>query len=60
MEGFARYSNGTTIFIPNVNVNTTGANISISVGTTQITIDTGTNDRSGATAYITLYYTKTS
>ena len=60
IEGFAKYSSGVTIFIPNVNVNSVDANVSISIGSTQVTIDTGTTDRSGATAYITLYYTKTS
>lgn len=60
IEGFAKYTSGITIFIPNVNTKTVGSGISISVSTTQITIDTGNTDRSGANAYITLYYTKTS
>lgn len=60
IEGFAKYTSGVTIFIPNVNTNSVGSGISISVSTTQITIDTGSTDRSEATAYITIYYTKTS
>lgn len=60
IEGFAKYTTGVTIFIPNVNTYAVGGNVSISVSATQISIDTGNTDRSGASAYITLYYTKTS
>lgn len=60
IEGVAQYSNGGVIFLPNANVVSAEANVSIFISTTQITIDTGGQDRSDATAYITIYYTKSS
>lgn len=55
-EGVACYTNGVSLPLPFVS-NVQNASVELSVNSTEITIAAGTN-RSGATAYTTVYYTK--
>lgn len=56
IRGIASNANGTTLPIPHF-VHTSNQGIEISVNKTHVTINTST-DRSGYTAYVTLYFTK--
>ena len=58
-EAFCRYSNGISFPLPFANVNQFEASIMLNYTSTTAVITTGT-DRSSATGYITIYYTKTS
>ena len=58
VESVCQYSNGIVIPVPGTNNSYAEAQIALNLTTTQITIDTGTQNRSDATAYVTVYYTK--
>ena len=58
IEGLCQYQNGICLSLPSSNNSYLNAQTELTINTTQITINTGGQDRSQATAYITLYYTK--
>lgn len=58
-EAFCAYSNGVNFPIPFTNVNDFDSSVMLNYTATQVVITTK-SDRSGATGYITMYYTKTS
>jgi hypothetical protein len=60
VRGFAQLGNGTVLPLPFVNIVTLNYGIVLLINSTNISIDVGGADRSGATAYITIYYTKSS
>ena len=57
-EGFARSTNGTLYALPHLNLGNVASGIYITVGKTNIVIDTGTTDRSSYSGEVTIYYTK--
>lgn len=60
VEAIADYGTGNTKFpIPFSSPTGLGSNVSLAIESSTIGIRTG-NDRSGATAYVTIYYTKSS
>ena len=58
-EAFCVYSNGVNFPIPFTNLNDFNSSVMLNYTATQVVITTK-SDRSGATGYITMYYTKTS
>lgn len=58
-EAFCAYSSGVNFPIPFTNVNDFDSSVMLNYTATQVVITTK-SDRSGATGYITMYYTKTS
>lgn len=58
-EAFCVYPTGVNFPIPFTNVNDFDASVMLNFTATQVAITTGT-DRSGATGYVTVFYTKTS
>ena len=56
-EAFCKYTNGINFPIPFTNTNDFTASVMMNFTSTQISITTG-SDRSGATGYVTVYYTK--
>lgn len=57
-EAFCVYSNGINFPIPFTNTNDFASSVMLNYSSTQVTITTGT-DRSSATGYVTIFYTKT-
>ena len=58
-EGFARNASGTLYALPHLNLGNIASGIYITVGKTNIIIDTGSTDRSSYNGEVTIYYTKT-
>ena len=57
-EAFCVYPNGINFSLPFTNTNDFASSVMLNFTATQVVITTG-SDRSGATGYITIYYTKT-
>lgn len=58
LYGVATYANGVVLLLPYIGIPDTTASISVNMNNANVTVTTGT-DRRGATAYITILYTKT-
>ena len=57
-EAFCIYPNGINFPLPFTNTNDFASSVMLNFTATQVVITTG-SDRSGATGYVTIYYTKT-
>ena len=55
---FMDYKDGSTYPIPNVHMTTIGYQMTVSANRTSVTINSGTSNRSSASAYVSVFYTK--